>query len=99
MGGALERRAPVGGDRQHGWLAALPPVESLERALFTVLAIGMASLTVAILMGLLFVTDLFAQHLVHKVTLEYIASVTSDELSRVVDTRWTPPVTASGMPE
>src|SRR6202008_3953908 len=34
-------------------------------------------------------------HGVHKVTLEYIASVTSDELSRIVDTRWNPPVTAS----
>ena len=34
-------------------------------------------------------------HAVHKMTLEYIASVTTDELSRVVDTHWNPPVTAS----
>jgi hypothetical protein len=34
-------------------------------------------------------------HAVHKVTLEYIASVTPDELSRIVDRRWHPPVTAS----
>lgn len=34
-------------------------------------------------------------HAVHKVTLEYIASVTPDELSRIVDTNWNPPVTAS----
>ena len=34
-------------------------------------------------------------HAVHKATLEYIASVTAEELSRVVDTQWTPPVTAS----
>jgi Protein of unknown function (DUF664) len=34
-------------------------------------------------------------HAVHKVTLEYIASVTADELSRIVDKRWNPPVTAS----
>jgi hypothetical protein len=34
-------------------------------------------------------------HGVHKVSLEYIATVTPDELSRVVDTHWTPPVTAS----
>ena len=32
---------------------------------------------------------------VHKVTLEYIATVTPQELSRVVDTNWDPPVTAS----
>ena len=34
-------------------------------------------------------------HAVHKATLEYIASVTAEELSRVVDTNWNPPVTAS----
>ncbi|GFG52718.1 hypothetical protein CQY20_01695 [Mycolicibacterium agri] len=34
-------------------------------------------------------------HAVHKVTLEYIASVTAEELNRVVDENWDPPVTAS----
>jgi hypothetical protein len=34
-------------------------------------------------------------HAVHKATLEYIATITPEELSRVVDTRWNPPVTAS----
>lgn len=34
-------------------------------------------------------------HAVHKVTLEYIASVTAEELGRIVDDNWTPPVTAS----
>jgi hypothetical protein len=34
-------------------------------------------------------------HAVHKLTLEYIAGVTAEELSRVVDTNWDPPVTAS----
>lgn len=34
-------------------------------------------------------------HDVHKLTLEYIASLTSDELPRIVDTSWDPPVTAS----
>lgn len=34
-------------------------------------------------------------HAVHKVSLEYIASISPDELARVVDERWTPPVTAS----
>jgi len=32
---------------------------------------------------------------VHKLTLEYIASVTADDLSRIVDTNWDPPVTVS----
>jgi ABC-type uncharacterized transport system permease subunit len=56
-----------------GWRATLPPVESLERALFAVIGTGTAALTVAILAGLLFVTDLFAQHLVHKTVLALIA--------------------------
>jgi hypothetical protein len=34
-------------------------------------------------------------HAVHKVTLEYVASVDGEELARIVDTRWSPPVTAS----
>ena len=34
-------------------------------------------------------------HAVHKVTLEFVAGVTTDELARIVDTNWTPPVTAS----
>lgn len=34
-------------------------------------------------------------HAVHKATLEYITTVTPEELSRIVDTRWNPPVTAS----
>ena len=59
--------------RSGGWRATLPPVESLERALFSVIGIGTAALTVAILAGLLFVTDLFAQHLVHKTVLALAA--------------------------
>lgn len=34
-------------------------------------------------------------HAVHKMTLEYIAGVTPEELARIVDTDWNPPVTAS----
>lgn len=69
---ALQDSALRGG-RAGGWLATLPPVESLERALFSVIATGEAALTVAILAGLLFVTNLFAQHLVHKTVLALIA--------------------------
>ena len=32
---------------------------------------------------------------VHKVTLEFVASVTPEELEKVIDRRWNPPVTAS----
>ncbi|MEO3758725.1 mycothiol transferase [Mycobacterium sp. B14F4] len=33
-------------------------------------------------------------HAVHKATLAYLASVTADEMSRIVDEYWDPPVTA-----
>ena len=69
---ALQDSALRGG-RSGGWLATLPPVESLERALFSVILTGEAALTVAILIGLLFVTNLFAQHLVHKTVLALAA--------------------------
>lgn len=59
--------------RPAAWLAALPAIESLERVLFAIIATGFAALSVAILAGLLFVTDLFAQHLAHKTVLGLIA--------------------------
>ncbi len=59
--------------RPAAWLTSLPPVESLEHAMFTVIGTGMAALTMAILAGLLFVTDLFAQHLAHKAILALAA--------------------------
>jgi hypothetical protein len=34
-------------------------------------------------------------HAVHKLTLEYVAGVTADDLARIVDRHWDPPVTAS----
>ncbi len=34
-------------------------------------------------------------HAVHKVTLEFVAGVTAEDLTRVVDKNWDPPVTAS----
>ena len=34
-------------------------------------------------------------HAVHQMTLSYVAGITAEELARVVDTNWTPPVTAS----
>lgn len=34
-------------------------------------------------------------HAVHKMSLEYVASITAEELARVVDENWSPPVTAS----
>jgi hypothetical protein len=34
-------------------------------------------------------------HAVHKLTLEFVAGVTAEDLARIVDRKWDPPVTAS----
>jgi ABC-type uncharacterized transport system permease subunit len=50
----------------HGWLRALPPLVQLESLLFRTIAVGFGLLTATLLTGVLFVENLFAQHLVHK---------------------------------
>lgn len=59
--------------RFSGWTRWLPPIESLERAAFIAIKTGFVSLSLALLTGFLFVTNLFAQHLVHKTLLAIIA--------------------------
>ncbi len=54
---------------QGGLLRALPPIQTMEAILFELVAIGFALLTLAILVGLLYVDNFFAQHLVHKTAL------------------------------
>ncbi len=57
----------------HGWLRALPPLTELESLLFRTIAVGFALLTATLLTGVLFVEDLFAQHLVHKTALSVLS--------------------------
>jgi ABC-type uncharacterized transport system permease subunit len=59
--------------RLSGWTRWLPPIESLERAAFATIRLGFAALSLALLTGFLFVTDLFAQHLLHKTVLAILA--------------------------
>lgn len=49
------------------------PLETTERLLFGIAAAGFAGLAVAILTGLTFVDDLFAQHLAHKTVFSILA--------------------------
>lgn len=51
----------------------LPPLEVLERLLFRLIATGFLLLSISLLSGLAFVSDLFAQHLVHKTALSILA--------------------------
>ncbi len=55
------------------WLRALPPLTELEDLLFRTIAVGFALLTATLLSGVLFVQDLFAQHLVHKTVLSVLS--------------------------
>jgi ABC-type uncharacterized transport system permease subunit len=57
----------------HGWLRALPPLVELESLLFRTIAVGFALLSATLLTGMLFVENLFAQHLVHKTVLSVLS--------------------------
>jgi len=59
----LRRRQPLGP------LAALPPMDSLERSMFQAIGAGFALLSLALFSGFFFVDNLFAQHLLHKTVL------------------------------
>jgi len=54
---------------------SLPPLEVLEDLLFKTIAAGFSLLTVSLLSGMMFINDIFAQHLVHKTILSILAWV------------------------
>lgn len=57
----------------HAWLRALPPLTELEELLFRTISVGFLLLTTTLLTGVLFVENLFAQHLVHKTVLSVLS--------------------------
>lgn len=58
-----------------GWLRMLPPLTQLESLMFRSLGAAFVLLGLALLTGVLFVADLFAQHLVHKTVLSILSWV------------------------
>ena len=56
-----------------GWRRALPPLTELETLLFRTIAVGFGLLTATLLTGVLFVENLFAQHLIHKTVLSVLS--------------------------
>jgi len=54
---------------------ALPPLDLLEKVMFRLIGAGFILLTLALLTGFIFVTNLWAQHLQHKTILSVIAWV------------------------
>ena len=56
-----------------GIIRSLPPLQTMETLLFQLIAAGFSLHTVALATGILYIEDLFAQHLVHKTLLSIIA--------------------------
>jgi ABC-type uncharacterized transport system permease subunit len=55
--------------------SVLPPLDAVEKVMFRLIGAGFALLTLALLTGFVFVTDLHAQHLEHKTILSCVAWV------------------------
>lgn len=76
---AIQALATAGLDRllrQPGRLQLamrLPPLQTMERLLFQLIFFGFFLLSLTLLSGLLFVHNLFAQHLAHKTILSFLA--------------------------
>lgn len=55
--------------RPGGLAQALPPMQTMENLLFQLIGAGFILLSTALITGILFLEDIFAQHLVHKTVL------------------------------
>ena len=56
-----------------GLIRQLPPLQSMESALFQLITAGFSFLTLGLFTGVLFIEDIFAQHLLHKTVLSLIS--------------------------
>ncbi len=55
--------------------SSLPPLDALEKVMFRLIGLGFAFLTLALVTGFVFVTNLFEQHLIHKTVLSLVTWV------------------------
>jgi ABC-type uncharacterized transport system permease subunit len=56
-----------------GFIRALPPLQTMETLLFRIIGIGFVLLSFALFSGLLFLEDIFTQHLLHKTVLSIVS--------------------------
>jgi ABC-type uncharacterized transport system permease subunit len=54
-------------------IKALPPLQVMEKLLYQMIALGLIWLSLSLITGVVFIDNLFAQHLVHKTILSVIA--------------------------
>ncbi len=60
--------------KRPGWvMRKLPPLQVMETLLFQMIALGFGLLSLSLFSGIVFLDDLFAQHLVHKTVLSILA--------------------------
>ncbi|WP_048308738.1 inner membrane protein YpjD [Halomonas sp. PR-M31] len=59
--------------RTRGIVQVLPPLATMERLLFEFIWAGMLLLTASLISGMVFIDNMFAQHLVHKTVLSFAA--------------------------
>lgn len=56
-----------------GFVRSLPPLQTMETLLFQMIAVGFIILSFSLLTGAIYITDMFAQHLIHKTILSLIS--------------------------
>ncbi len=56
-----------------GFVRTLPPLETMEILMFRIIGLGFVVLSIALLSGIFYLEDMFAQHIVHKTILSLIA--------------------------
>ena len=59
--------------KQPGTIMRLPPMQLMENLLIQIIAIGFFILSLSLATGLMFLNDIFAQHLIHKTVLSVLA--------------------------
>ena len=56
-----------------GFIRALPPLETMENLLFQMIGLGFFLFSLSLITGMIYLEDMFAQHIVHKTILSIIA--------------------------
>jgi len=56
-----------------GFVRALPPLETMENLMFQMIGLGFVLMTLSLATGMLYLKDMFAQHLAHKTILSITA--------------------------
>lgn len=69
---ALQDKA-LRGHKPAGFVRSLPPLQTMEMLLFQMIGTGFVILSFSLLTGAIYITDMFAQHLVHKTILSLLS--------------------------